>query len=175
MRQQSGSIYHAYDRKLNQCFDTVLPGEPLFIGMDFNVGKMAAMFLTLTKNQAQPRAGLFCTCCSARKQKAQAYPGQLREHIQRESTSFAAWAFDRSLRLRSQLKNACTGCKNAASTHSSMMVKMAISGRLSCENMVGYSCRHYVGTRRLDALSHACDERMFILGRLNCATEGSPK
>jgi hypothetical protein len=59
LRQQSGSIYHAYDRKLNQCFDTVLPGEPLFIGMDFNVGKMAAMFLTLTKNQAQPRAGLF--------------------------------------------------------------------------------------------------------------------
>jgi len=39
----SGSIYHAYDRKLNQCFDTVQPGEPLFIGMDFNVGKMAAI------------------------------------------------------------------------------------------------------------------------------------
>ncbi|WWL45411.1 hypothetical protein V5O39_07455 [Pseudomonas parakoreensis] len=33
-------------------------------------------------------------------------PGWFSEYIQRESTSFAAWAFNRSLRLRSQLKNA---------------------------------------------------------------------
>jgi len=33
----AGSIYHAYDRKLNSCFDTVEPGEPLFIGMDFRM------------------------------------------------------------------------------------------------------------------------------------------
>ena len=39
----AGSIYHTYDRKLNACFDTVEPGEPLYIGMDFNVGKMAAI------------------------------------------------------------------------------------------------------------------------------------
>lgn len=39
----SGTIYHAYDRKLNGSTETVQPGEPLFIGMDFNVGKMAAV------------------------------------------------------------------------------------------------------------------------------------
>ncbi|MDB5995252.1 MAG: phage terminase, partial [Pseudomonas sp.] len=50
----SGSIYHAYDRKLNQCFDTVQAGEPLFIGMDFNVGKMAAV--THVKREGLPRA-----------------------------------------------------------------------------------------------------------------------
>jgi hypothetical protein len=50
----SGSIYHAYDRKLNSCFDTVQAGEPLFIGMDFNVGKMAA--ITHVKRDGLPRA-----------------------------------------------------------------------------------------------------------------------
>ncbi|WP_438301674.1 terminase large subunit domain-containing protein [Pseudomonas sp. NMS19W] len=51
----SGSIYHAYDRKLNQCFDTVQAGEPLFIGMDFNVGKMAAI-THVKRDQGLPRA-----------------------------------------------------------------------------------------------------------------------
>jgi hypothetical protein len=39
----SGTIYHVYDRSLNGSQETVQPGEPLFIGMDFNVGKMAAV------------------------------------------------------------------------------------------------------------------------------------
>lgn len=51
----SGSIYHAYDRKLNSCFDTVEPGEPLFIGMDFNVGKMAAI-VHVKRPDGKPRA-----------------------------------------------------------------------------------------------------------------------
>ncbi|WP_434575048.1 terminase family protein [Pseudomonas sp. Z3-6] len=51
----SGTIYTAYDRKLNQCFDTVQPGEPLFIGMDFNVGKMAAI-THVKREHGMPRA-----------------------------------------------------------------------------------------------------------------------
>ncbi|NWD44182.1 terminase large subunit domain-containing protein [Pseudomonas yamanorum] len=51
----SGSIYHSYDRKLNSCFDTVQPGEPLFIGMDFNVGKMAAI-THVKRGEGLPRA-----------------------------------------------------------------------------------------------------------------------
>ncbi len=39
----SGTIYTAYDRKLNASQETAQPGEPLFVGMDFNVGKMAAV------------------------------------------------------------------------------------------------------------------------------------
>lgn len=39
----SGSVYSSYDRKLNASQETVQPGEPLFIGVDFNVGKMAAV------------------------------------------------------------------------------------------------------------------------------------
>lgn len=39
----SGTVYHTYDRKLNASQETVQPGEPLFVGMDFNVGKMAAV------------------------------------------------------------------------------------------------------------------------------------
>jgi hypothetical protein len=39
----SGTIYHAYDRALNASQETVQPGEPIFVGMDFNVGKMAAV------------------------------------------------------------------------------------------------------------------------------------
>lgn len=38
-----GSIYHKYDRKLNGCDTTIQPGEPLTIGQDFNVGKMASV------------------------------------------------------------------------------------------------------------------------------------
>lgn len=51
----AGSIYHAYDRKLNSCFDTVEAGEPLFIGMDFNVGKMAAI-THVKRADGKPRA-----------------------------------------------------------------------------------------------------------------------
>ncbi|PIK75554.1 terminase large subunit domain-containing protein [Pseudomonas sp. 382] len=39
----SGTIYTAYDRKLNGSKETIQPGEALFIGMDFNVGKMSAI------------------------------------------------------------------------------------------------------------------------------------
>jgi PBSX family phage terminase large subunit len=39
----SGTIYHKFDRRLNYCSDIVQAGEPLLIGMDFNVGKMAAV------------------------------------------------------------------------------------------------------------------------------------
>lgn len=38
----TGTVYRCYDRKRNASFETIKPGEPLFIGMDFNVGKMAA-------------------------------------------------------------------------------------------------------------------------------------
>lgn len=38
-----GSIYHKYDRKLNGCDTKIIPGEPLTIGQDFNVGKMASV------------------------------------------------------------------------------------------------------------------------------------
>jgi hypothetical protein len=40
---KTGSVYVAYDRLLNACDDVIQPGETLFIGMDFNVGKMAAV------------------------------------------------------------------------------------------------------------------------------------
>lgn len=39
----SGTIYHTFNRKLNNCSDEIQDGDPLFIGMDFNVGKMAAI------------------------------------------------------------------------------------------------------------------------------------
>lgn len=38
-----GLVYYAYDRNLNNCFESVEGDEPLHIGMDFNVGKMAAV------------------------------------------------------------------------------------------------------------------------------------
>lgn len=39
----SGSVYPDFDRKLNGSKETILPGEDLHIGMDFNVTKMAAV------------------------------------------------------------------------------------------------------------------------------------
>jgi len=39
----SGTIYRTYDVQQNNSFETINKGEPLFIGMDFNVGKMAAV------------------------------------------------------------------------------------------------------------------------------------
>lgn len=39
----SGVIYYGYDAAKNRSRETVQPGEPLFIGMDFNVQHMAAV------------------------------------------------------------------------------------------------------------------------------------
>lgn len=39
----AGSVYTGFDRALNSTFERIKPGEPLHIGMDFNVGKMAAV------------------------------------------------------------------------------------------------------------------------------------
>lgn len=50
----SGTIYHTFNRKLNNCSDEIQDGEPLFIGMDFNVGKMAA--IVHVKRNGLPRA-----------------------------------------------------------------------------------------------------------------------
>lgn len=38
----SGTVYHAYDRVRCRSRETIQPGDPLFIGQDFNVGKMAS-------------------------------------------------------------------------------------------------------------------------------------
>lgn len=50
----SGTIYHQFNRQKNSCADEEQPGEPLFIGMDFNVGKMAA--IVHVKRDGLPRA-----------------------------------------------------------------------------------------------------------------------
>jgi hypothetical protein len=39
----SGTVYHAYDRLKNASAEVMRDGEPVFVGMDFNVGKMAAV------------------------------------------------------------------------------------------------------------------------------------
>lgn len=51
---QSGTIYTAFSRSFNACDDVVQDGEILFIGMDFNVGKMAAV--THVLRNGEPRA-----------------------------------------------------------------------------------------------------------------------
>ena len=51
---QTGSVYSAYSRKLNACADKIEPGETAFVGMDFNVGKMAAVIHV--KREGLPRA-----------------------------------------------------------------------------------------------------------------------
>lgn len=38
-----GAVYINYDRNKNQSTETVQDGEPVFVGMDFNIGKMAAV------------------------------------------------------------------------------------------------------------------------------------
>lgn len=38
----SGTVYYAYDRKRCRSFEKIQPGETLYIGQDFNVGKMAS-------------------------------------------------------------------------------------------------------------------------------------
>jgi hypothetical protein len=39
----AGSVYPAFDRRLNGTTERIKPGEPLHIGLDFNVTKMAAV------------------------------------------------------------------------------------------------------------------------------------
>jgi len=51
---QTGTVYQAYNRRLNHCADSVEPGEVIFVGMDFNVGKMAA--IVHVKRDGNPRA-----------------------------------------------------------------------------------------------------------------------
>lgn len=43
----SGAIYTDFNRELASSHETIRPGETLFIGMDFNVGKMAAVVFVL--------------------------------------------------------------------------------------------------------------------------------
>lgn len=43
----SGSVYAEFDRTLNASTETIQPSEPLHIGMDFNVGQMAAVVFVL--------------------------------------------------------------------------------------------------------------------------------
>lgn len=50
----SGTVYRQFHRALNNCDDQHREGEPLYIGMDFNVGKMAAV--THVKREGEPRA-----------------------------------------------------------------------------------------------------------------------
>lgn len=38
----TGTVYASYNRVTHESRETIQPGEPLFIGMDFNIGKMAA-------------------------------------------------------------------------------------------------------------------------------------
>lgn len=50
----SGSVYFEYDRELNGSNETINVGEPLHLGMDFNVGKMAAV--VFVQRQGDPHA-----------------------------------------------------------------------------------------------------------------------
>lgn len=47
----AGTVYHAFDRHKNRSAETIKPAEPLRIGMDFNVGKMAAVVHVLRDGQ----------------------------------------------------------------------------------------------------------------------------
>lgn len=49
-----GVVYYCFDRRKNNCTTAVKTKEPLIIGMDFNVGKMAAIVIVL--RDGQPRA-----------------------------------------------------------------------------------------------------------------------
>lgn len=46
----SGTVYGSYDRKRCRSNETIKPGEPLFIGQDFNVGKMASTIYVKREN-----------------------------------------------------------------------------------------------------------------------------
>jgi hypothetical protein len=47
----AGSVYAEFDRMLNGCTTEILTSEPLHIGMDFNVGQMAAAVFVLRDGQ----------------------------------------------------------------------------------------------------------------------------
>jgi PBSX family phage terminase large subunit len=51
---QGGTVYRAFDRKLNHTDETLMPGEALHIGMDFNVANMAAIVHVI--RAGEPRA-----------------------------------------------------------------------------------------------------------------------
>ena len=46
----SGTVYHAYNRERCRSTETIRQGEPLFIGQDFNVGKMASTVYVKREN-----------------------------------------------------------------------------------------------------------------------------
>lgn len=50
----AGTVYHCYNRRLNGTDEVAAAGEPVFVGMDFNVGKMAAVIHV--KRKGLPRA-----------------------------------------------------------------------------------------------------------------------
>jgi len=39
----TGTVYRCYNRARNNSNESIAAGEPLFVGMDFNIGKMAAV------------------------------------------------------------------------------------------------------------------------------------
>lgn len=43
VNMQSGSVYYSYNREKMNSEEELRPGEPIFVGCDFNVGKMAAI------------------------------------------------------------------------------------------------------------------------------------
>ncbi len=49
-----GVVYYCFDRRLNHTDETIQPGDVLHIGMDFNVGKMAAVVYVM--RDGLPRA-----------------------------------------------------------------------------------------------------------------------
>lgn len=51
---QTGTVYVQFSRTLNACTDVIQSGESLFVGMDFNVGKMAG--IVHVKRDGSPRA-----------------------------------------------------------------------------------------------------------------------
>jgi hypothetical protein len=51
---KTGTVYKAYNRESNRSSETIKQGEPLFIGMDFNVGKMSA--IVHVKRSGDPHA-----------------------------------------------------------------------------------------------------------------------
>lgn len=46
----SGTVYRSYDREANRSRETLQAGEPIRLGMDFNVGNMAACAYVLREN-----------------------------------------------------------------------------------------------------------------------------
>lgn len=47
----AGSVYPTFDRELNSTFETIKEGEPLHIGLDFNVTNMSAVIHVLRNNE----------------------------------------------------------------------------------------------------------------------------